>query len=153
MVLILDGNSEMGAQVRSNLYYLVCLWHCLGLKKSQIGWVLSEKTIFVHACPACAELPCNLSTMVTINFLAGAIIINILSRTIFNYRPYRHILKMNGWGGKKWLGAGRKCPPPPLALLTSLIVNDFSLSLVLNKDIEKQQLFLDKKANYAINGM
>ena len=42
--LILDGNSEIGAHVRSNLCYLICLRHLI--RPRAVGWyfILSEKT-------------------------------------------------------------------------------------------------------------
>ena len=36
MVLILDGNSEMGAHVRRNLCYLMCLMHLIRLRADTI---------------------------------------------------------------------------------------------------------------------
>ena len=48
MVVILDGNSEIGAHVRSNLCYLICLWHLLRAHFS------SPKTpIFIHVRATC----------------------------------------------------------------------------------------------------
>ena len=44
MVLLLDGNSEIGAHVRSNLCYLICLRHLIKLRSHKSD--LSEKTYF-----------------------------------------------------------------------------------------------------------
>ena len=60
MVLILDGYSEIGAQVRSDLGYLICLRH---LFKSRTVTNLKESHIFLHTCAKCSELPSNISTM------------------------------------------------------------------------------------------
>ena len=57
MLLILNGNSENGAQVRNNLCYLIRLRHLIRAR---------EKTIFLHACARCSELPSNISTMIGI---------------------------------------------------------------------------------------
>ena len=48
MVLILDGNSGIGAQVSSNLCYLICLRHLLrsGVFKNRI--FVFKRPIFVH---------------------------------------------------------------------------------------------------------
>ena len=46
LVLISDGNSEIGAHVRSNLCSLVCLRHLLDREQSKIGNYSSEKTFF-----------------------------------------------------------------------------------------------------------
>ena len=55
--IILDGNSEIGAYVRSNLCYL------MSLKQSQITFVLTKKPIVLHACATCSELQSNLGTI------------------------------------------------------------------------------------------
>ena len=51
MVLILDGNSEIGAQVRSNLCYLICLKHLIRNKAVSNRVIFSEKTYV----PLCAR--------------------------------------------------------------------------------------------------
>ena len=48
-VLILDVNSEMGAHVRSNSCYLICLRHLIRLREVTKLFFLSEKTFF----PSC----------------------------------------------------------------------------------------------------
>ena len=50
MVLILDGNSGIGAQLRRNLFCLICLRHKLYRGKSQIGFLFSIKTFFLNSC-------------------------------------------------------------------------------------------------------
>ena len=56
MELILDGNSEMDADVRSNFCYLICLRHLIGLRAvtNQIFFT------FHHACATCSELGSNI---------------------------------------------------------------------------------------------
>ena len=57
MVLIIDGNAEIGAQVGSNLCYLICLKHLI-ISRAVTNRIFSPKrTIFLHACPTCSELP------------------------------------------------------------------------------------------------
>ena len=47
MVLILDDNLEIGANVRSNLCYLICLRHLIRSEAwSQIGCLSLENTYF-----------------------------------------------------------------------------------------------------------
>ena len=52
MVFILDGNSEIGAQIRSN-HVLFDLFKAL----------VSKRPVTLHACITCSELPANISTM------------------------------------------------------------------------------------------
>ena len=52
MVLIVDGNSEIGAHVLSDLGYLICL----DLERSQI-WTFFANTDFLHMCAMGTELP------------------------------------------------------------------------------------------------
>ena len=56
MVFIFDGNSEIGAKERSNLYHLIGLRHL-------IKDFFPEIPIFLHACATCSELPSDISTM------------------------------------------------------------------------------------------
>ena len=51
MVLILDGNSELGAQVRSNLCYLICLRHLLwsGAVTKRIFFLQKDLFSFMRA--------------------------------------------------------------------------------------------------------
>ena len=64
MVLILDGSSEIGAQMRSNLWYLNCWRHLI---RSRIVTNQTQKTpkspIFLHVCATCFEQPSYISTM------------------------------------------------------------------------------------------
>ena len=63
MVLILDGNSEKGAHVRSHLCYLICLMHLFRSITVINQMFFSEKPIFHHACATCSELPSTIGTM------------------------------------------------------------------------------------------
>ena len=45
MVLIRDGNSQIGAHIRSNLCYLICLRHFI--RSRQIGYLVSEQTFWL----------------------------------------------------------------------------------------------------------
>ena len=64
MALILDGKSEIGAHVRSNLYYLINFRH-LSKSRAVTNRIISfyKNTAFLHAGAACSELPSNISTM------------------------------------------------------------------------------------------
>ena len=53
MVLILDGHSELGAHVRSNLSYLPCLRHWImsdffSLQKDQISFMHAQHVLSYH---------------------------------------------------------------------------------------------------------
>ena len=64
MVLILDGNSEIVAHVRSKHCYLICLRHLIRSRTVTNRIVFSPKRrIFLHACATCSELPSTLSPM------------------------------------------------------------------------------------------
>ena len=61
MVLILDGNLEIGAHWRSNIYYLICLRQLIRLR------AVSAKTFFLSwVLNMFSELPFNISTMKTL---------------------------------------------------------------------------------------
>ena len=65
MVLILDGNSKIGAHVKRNLCCSTCLRHLISSTAAQIGYFYPKRHIFLHGCATCYELPSNISTMVT----------------------------------------------------------------------------------------
>ena len=67
MALILDGNSEIDAQVRSNLWFFkICFKHFIRTRiVTNSIFFLSEKTYFIYACALCSELPSNLGSMIT----------------------------------------------------------------------------------------
>ena len=54
-LLILDGNSELGARVRSNLCYLICFRHLLGSRAVTNRNVFSKKIIFFHPCETSSD--------------------------------------------------------------------------------------------------
>ena len=63
MVLILDGNSNIGAHDRSIICYLICLRH-LNRPRAVTIWIFSpERPIILHECATRAELPSNISTI------------------------------------------------------------------------------------------
>ena len=69
MVLILDGNAEIGAHVRGNPCYLICVGIRLNREKAQLGFFSSPRRfIFLHACVTCSELPSNINTMAGAKF-------------------------------------------------------------------------------------
>ena len=51
MVLILDGNSVIGAHLHSDIGNLFCLGQKIG------------KDVFIHVCATCSELTSNINTM------------------------------------------------------------------------------------------
>ena len=64
MVFILNGNLEIGAHVRSNFSYLICLRHLI-ISKAVANRILQnpKRPIFLQACAKCSELPSNINTM------------------------------------------------------------------------------------------
>ena len=63
MALILDGISEIGANVGRNLSYLICLRHLIR-SRAITNWIFSPNMhIFLHACAICSELPSYIGTM------------------------------------------------------------------------------------------
>ena len=63
MVLILDGNCEIGAHVRSNLCYLTYLRTLISSRVGTNRIFLSEKTYIPSCVRTCSVLPSNKSTM------------------------------------------------------------------------------------------
>ena len=58
ILIILDGNSEIGSQGRSNLGYLICLRHLFGPRAvKNLVFFFYKKTCFLHAGARCSELP------------------------------------------------------------------------------------------------
>ena len=64
MVLKLEGNSEIGANVRSNLCYLICLQQMVRSRAVAIR-IFFRKDL--HACVTCSDLPSNINRMVEIS--------------------------------------------------------------------------------------
>ena len=58
MVLVLDCQSEIGALVRSDLAYLICLRHLLRSRTV-------ANQFFLYTCATCSELPSNIITLVS----------------------------------------------------------------------------------------
>ena len=61
MALMLDGNSVIGACVRSNLCYLICLRHLLW-SRAVTNWFFI--IILLHTRATCSELQSNMSSMI-----------------------------------------------------------------------------------------
>ena len=65
MVLISDGNSEIGVHVRSNLCYLICSRDLLRQRAvTNRIFFPRKRSIFLHACATCSAPLSNLSTMI-----------------------------------------------------------------------------------------
>ena len=61
MILILDGNSEIGAPVRSD--YLICLRHLFRSRAVTYHNIYPKRPIFLHNFATRPELPSNISIM------------------------------------------------------------------------------------------
>ena len=66
MVIILNGNPEVGAHVWSEINNLTCLRHLSRSRAVRILKLFSRQYIFSLTCAMCSELPSNISTMATI---------------------------------------------------------------------------------------
>ena len=71
---VLDGNSEIGAHVKSNLYYLTCCRHLIrSMIVTNLIFVLRKDIFAFHVRAICAELPSNISTLVLTPFLGSSL--------------------------------------------------------------------------------
>ena len=64
MLLILDGNSDIGAHVRSNLCYMIFVRHFIRSRAIINAIFFYLNHFFLHARAICSELPSDLRTMV-----------------------------------------------------------------------------------------
>ena len=64
MVLILDGNSYLGAHLGSNRCYLTCIRLLISSKTVKNRVFFLKRPLVLYACATCYELPSNISTMV-----------------------------------------------------------------------------------------
>ena len=62
MVLRLDGNSELGTNVRSDLGYFICLRHLFRSRAVQVG-KKSDPISFHSYLVICSKIPSHISTM------------------------------------------------------------------------------------------
>ena len=63
MVLILDGNSLIGAHVWRNDCYSTCSRHLVTSRAVTNRIFYLKSPFFLHACVTCYELPSNIDTM------------------------------------------------------------------------------------------
>ena len=63
MVLILVGNSEINAHVRSSVSYIIGLRHLIRSRAVTIDFFLRKGPICLHACATCSVLSSNICTM------------------------------------------------------------------------------------------
>ena len=61
MMLILDGNSEIDAQVMSSLCYMICLRHLISSRAATNRDIFWKRLISHHACASWSELPSEIS--------------------------------------------------------------------------------------------
>ena len=63
MVLILDGNSEIGAH-KANFLHFICIRHLIRSRAvANRNFFSPKRPIFLHACAICSMLPSNISTV------------------------------------------------------------------------------------------
>ena len=63
-----DGTSKVGANVRCNLCYLICLRHLMRARVVTNQTFSPNKPTFLHAFSTCSDLPYDISTMVIMIF-------------------------------------------------------------------------------------
>ena len=96
MVLILDGNSEIGAHVRSNFCYSICL-KCSNRSKAVTNRIFSVwKKKFLHASATCYEFSSNISTMRKYDYKSEAVL-----RLKEDKSKNKYILRLN-WFPITW---------------------------------------------------
>ena len=88
MVLILEGNWEIDAHVRSNLCYSICLWHLIRLRAvtNRTFFSLFENILF-HACATYSEIPSYISAMIQTYIL--------FTRNVLPYRVSIYIIYLS----------------------------------------------------------
>ena len=68
MVLILDGNLEIGAHVRCNFCYFTCLRHLIECShKSDFYFFRKDLLSYMRACATCPELPSSIITLLPVS--------------------------------------------------------------------------------------
>ena len=77
MVLLLDGNSEIGAHLRSDI---VNSMHLIRSRAVANLKFIPEKPFFLHTCAICFELPSDISTIAIIDLPRS--IVSISNMTI-----------------------------------------------------------------------
>ena len=67
MALMLDGNSEIVANVRNNISFAICLRHSIRSKAvTNCVFFSLRRPIFLHACATGSELPSMISTFLVL---------------------------------------------------------------------------------------
>ena len=91
MVVILDGNSEIGSNVIRNLHYLICLRQLIRsqAESQNNSFFHHKRQVFLHSSATCSELPSNLSTMSSSEFRLDKKVRVCLAHSI--RRPRREI--------------------------------------------------------------
>ena len=53
---------DYGAQLMSNVCYLICLWYLIRSRAVTIGHFFPRRQVFLHICATCSELQSIIST-------------------------------------------------------------------------------------------
>ena len=69
----LDGNSEIGAHVRSNLCYLTCFRHLISSRAVTNRFFSPKRPLYLYACAKRSELPSNISTIGKVGLFCGSL--------------------------------------------------------------------------------
>ena len=92
IVVLLDGNSEIIAHVRSNLFYLICIRHLIRSICKKSEFFSLKRSFFLQACSTCSKLPSNIRTMgIKLNgqpFLSGRSSSHVSTVLMFIYLKY-----------------------------------------------------------------
>ena len=87
MVLILDGNSGIGANVESKLCHLIYLRHLIGVQ-SRIGFIfLRIDLFFFHVCGTCSALTFDIRAMFSEEYISELI----------KYKAFPFVLVQKMW--------------------------------------------------------
>ena len=74
-MILLDGNSEIGAHVCSNLCYFICLGHFIRLSVVTNLFFLPKRPIILHSCATFSEEQSDISTMGPVTFALPTLIV------------------------------------------------------------------------------
>ena len=96
MVRILDGNSGVGAHVRSNICHLICLRDLIKSRAVTNRIFFSpNRPIFLHGCATCSKLSSNISSMIRNDGFKRTIIFEVGIGVYLNaIRPQKNHTKL-----------------------------------------------------------
>ena len=80
MAHIWDGNSEISANLRSNLGYLICYRHLPRSRAvTNLIFFLQKRPVFLHMCATCFKLPSNMDN-ISLIYLLDNVFLTVVSQ-------------------------------------------------------------------------